>query len=214
MSDDQSAPSPMIEPAENGPLIVKDLGALKNSRGEDLPTRDRVALCRCGESNTKPFCDGTHAKIGFLSANPSDGGADARENYVGAAITIHDNRAICSHAGLCTDGLAAVWRMGVEPWIDADGAAAEAIIETIESCPSGALSYSIDGIEHRDQDREPAVTVSRDGPYVVAGGIGLAATPGEGASSEHYTLCRCGGSKYKPFCDGAHWRIKFSDDKN
>jgi len=67
MSDDQSAPRPMIEPAENGPLIVTHLGALKNSRDEDLPTRDRVALCRCGESNNKPFCDGEHKKIDFKS---------------------------------------------------------------------------------------------------------------------------------------------------
>ena len=160
MSDDQSAPSPMIEPAEDGPLIVKHLGALKNSRGEDIPARERVALFRCGESNNKPFCDGTHAKIGFLSANTSDGGSDARQSTVGAAITIHDNRAICSHAGLCTEGLSAVWRLGTGPWIDADGADADAIIAIIEACPSGALSYSIDGIEHRDQDRGPAVTVS------------------------------------------------------
>ena len=214
MSDDQGAPSPMIEPVEDGPLVVKHLGALKNSRGEDLPTRDRVALCRCGESNNKPFCDGTHAKIGFLSANTSDGASDARQSTVGAAITIHDNRAICSHAGLCTEGLPAVWRLGTEPWIDAGGADVGAIIAIIEACPSGALSYSIDGVEHRDQDRAPAVTVSRNGPYVVTGGIGLDATPGEGASSEHYALCRCGGSRNKPYCDGTHWRIKFSDEKN
>ena len=122
--------------------------------------------------------------------------------------------AICSHAGLCTEGLSAVWRLGTGPWIDADGADADAIIAIIEACPSGALSYSIDGIEHRDQDRGPAVTVSRNGPYVVTSGVGLAATPGEGASSEHYALCRCGGSRNKPYCDGTHWRIKFSDEKN
>ncbi|TDJ66950.1 MAG: hypothetical protein E2O37_01575 [Proteobacteria bacterium] len=37
---------------------------------------------------------------------------------------------------------------------------------------------------------------------------------GEGASTEHYTLCRCGASKNKPFCDGSHWRIKFQDNDN
>jgi len=56
--------------------------------------------------------------------------------------------------------------------------------------PSGALSYSIDKVEHRDQEREPAVTVTDDGPYAITGGIELlGVTFGEGASKEHYTLC-------------------------
>ena len=68
--------------------------------------------------------------------------------------------------------------------------------------------------EHRDQDRPPMVTVTKDGPYVVTGAIELFdQARGEGASSEHYALCRCGGSKNKPFCDGTHWHIGFSDDK-
>ncbi len=63
------------------------------------------------------------------------------------------------------------------------------------------------------------VTVSKDGPYEVAGGPELRAEPAEGPqprpdSGEHYTLCRCGGSKNKPFCDGTHWEIEFKDDRN
>lgn len=62
---------------------------------------------------------------------------------------------------------------------------------------------------------EPAIFVSPDGPYVVTGGPDLVDTArGEGASTEHFTLCRCGGSKNKPFCDGTHWHIKFADEKN
>ena len=57
--------------------------------------------------------------------------------------------------------------------------------------------------------------MTKDGPYAVTGGIELAGQPrGEGASLEHYPLCRCGGSKNKPFCDGTHWSIKFRDEKN
>ncbi|MGH7474104.1 MAG: CDGSH iron-sulfur domain-containing protein [Candidatus Methylomirabilales bacterium] len=49
----------------------------------------------------------------------------------------------------------------------------------------------------------------------MTGGIELKDEPqGEGASEEHYTLCRCGASKNKPFCDGSHWQIKFTDEKN
>jgi hypothetical protein len=108
--------------------------------------------------------------------------------------------------------LKTVFRMKQEPWIDADGAALEDIIATVKKCPSGALSYSIDAVEQGDPDREPMVTVTDDGPYSVTGGIELAGVEfGEGASREHYTLCRCGASKNKPFCDGSHWRVGFKD---
>ena len=106
----------------------------------------------------------------------------------------------------------AVFRMRQEPWIDPDGTSVEEIIETIKKCPSGALSYSIDDVEHLDKDRAPMVTVTNDGPYSVTGGIELIGVPfGEGASTEHYTLCRCGASKNKPFCDGSHWGVGFKD---
>ena len=59
------------------------------------------------------------------------------------------------------------------------------------------------------------VTVTKNGPYAITGGIELLEQPlGEGASTEHYTLCRCGGSKDKPFCDGTHWHIGFKDENN
>jgi hypothetical protein len=66
----------------------------------------------------------------------------------------------------------------------------------VRKFPSGALSYSVDGVEHRDQDREPMLTVSKDGPYIITGGIELVGGSqfGEGASKEHYTLCRFGAS--------------------
>ena len=61
----------------------------------------------------------------------------------------------------------------------------------------------------------PKIVVSKDGPYRITGGVEIPGEPrAEGASTEHYALCRCGGSKNKPFCDGTHWYIKFRDDKN
>lgn len=57
-----------IDIIKNGPLIVKGAVELKDSNGHSYPSESRMALCRCGASTTKPFCDGTHSKIGFQAA--------------------------------------------------------------------------------------------------------------------------------------------------
>ena len=204
---------PTIECKPDGPYLVKNLGDVRDSRGEPIEAKPVMALCRCGGSANKPFCDGTHKKNGFSGAKLAERGADRRDSYAGPRITIHDNRSICAHAGRCTDGLASVFKYKSEPWIDAAGGAAEKIIETIRACPSGALSYSLDGADADDPLREPSITVSKDGPYEVVGGVGLFDQSwAQGASTEHFTLCRCGGSKNKPFCDGTHWSIGFKDE--
>jgi CDGSH-type Zn-finger protein len=210
MANDPTEDRPTIACPENGPYIVKGLKSLRGSDGAAIPVKDTIALCRCGRSNTKPFCDGTHARIGFTGEKQAGRVPDRRDSYVGARITIHDNRGLCAHAGACTERLAAVWRMNQEPWIDPDGAELAAIVATIEACPSGALAYTLDGTEHRDLDRPPAIQMTRDGPYRVTGGVELKGQDrGEGVSREHYTLCRCGASKNKPFCDGSHWQAGF-----
>lgn len=212
---------PKIACLPNGPYYLlneqtpKVIPNIQNSKGEECSTITGVALCRCGGSKNKPFCDGTHGTNAFEDRKLTERIPDRREDYVGKQVTIHDNRGICAHAGFCTDRLASVFKLKEEPWIDPDGASIEEIIKAVKKCPSGALSYSIDGAEHRDQDREPMVTVTKDGPYAVTGNIELIGQDqGEGASKEHYTLCRCGGSKNKPFCDGTHWHIGFKDEKN
>lgn len=212
---------PKIACLPNGPyyllneLAPKVIPNIQNSRGEPCSTITGVALCRCGGSNNKPFCDGTHGRNGFTDGKQTDGALDKRTDYVGKKVAVHDNRGICAHAGRCTDNLASVFKLNEEPWIDPDGASVEEIIDTIKKCPSGALSYTIDEVEHRDQDRETMVTLTKDGPYAVTGGIEIVEQlQGEGASTEHYTLCRCGGSKNKPFCDGTHWHIGFKDEKS
>jgi glutamate synthase domain-containing protein 2/CDGSH-type Zn-finger protein len=208
-----STKEPTIEPSGNGPYLVKDLDNLTGPDGNPIDTKPKMALCRCGKTANRPFCDGTHVAENFSDAKLEGRVEDRRHNYKGRKITIHDNRGVCSHAGFCTDKLASVFRMRTEPWIDPDGADAEKIIEVVEMCPSGALSYTIDDVEHRDLEREPSVKISPNGPYLVEGGVELAGVDSpEGASSEHRTLCRCGESKNKPFCDGAHWYVGFRDD--
>jgi CDGSH-type Zn-finger protein len=195
----------------NGPYLL-DNAQLQRASGETWPAGKGVALCRCGGSQNKPFCDGTHGRNGFRNENRADPAKDKREAYAGKGITIFDNRALCAHAGHCTDGLASVFRMRSEPWIDADGAPVQDIIDTIRRCPSGALSYAIDGVEAAPVERAPMVTVSANGPYEITGGIELMdVKQGDGASSEHCTLCRCGASNNKPFCDGSHWDAGFRD---
>ena len=213
MASNGTNDKPTIECKDNGPYIVKGLDGLTDAAGGGIAGKPVMALCRCGGSANKPFCDGTHTKNGFSGARASDGSNDRRDSYAGKAVTIHDNRAICAHAGICTDRLAAVWRMGEEPWIDPDGGTAEAIVEVVHACPSGALNYSIDGGEAAAPEHDPAILVAKDGPYHVTGGIELIDAPlGEGAARSHYALCRCGASKNKPFCDGSHWNVGFKDE--
>jgi CDGSH-type Zn-finger protein len=203
---------PKITCAPNGPYLLESGVELQRPSGETLANAKGVALCRCGGSANKPFCDGTHRNNGFDDANRADAAKDKRDAYAGKRITILDNRALCAHAGHCTDGLAAVFRMRSEPWIDADGAEVQHVIDTIRRCPSGALSYAIDGVEAAAPYGPPKVTVTDHGPYAVSGGVELAGVKfGDGASREHYTLCRCGASKNKPFCDGSHWSVGFRD---
>ncbi|HEY6234005.1 MAG TPA: ferritin-like domain-containing protein [Candidatus Elarobacter sp.] len=204
-----------IAPETNGPYLVTNLRRMTNSKGETLATRTEMALCRCGGSAMKPYCDGTHAHNGFNSDKQDDRKPDKRVAYAGSEVTIFDNRGTCCHSGNCTDNLPAVWRENQEPWIDPNGAEKQAIIDIVRACPSGALSYAVNDVEFRDQDRAPNVYVSKDGPYHVQGRIALLHEQlNEGASTEHYALCRCGQSKNKPFCDGSHWYVKFADEKN
>lgn len=209
-----SEKKPSITLTQDGPYLVKGLKNFANQKGL-VEIKDTMALCRCGGSANKPFCDGTHSKIGFSSVKLEGRVEDKRENYKGKKIMIHDNRGICAHAGRCTDGLAAVFHLKEEPWIYPDSARADEIIATIQKCPSGALSYSVDEIEHSNGNEEPSIFIAPNGPYVVSGEPNLVNTTwGEGASKEHFTMCRCGGSKNKPFCDGTHWYNRFTDDKN
>lgn len=206
--------TPSIECKPNGPYLVKGLSDLRASSGGKLPTQPVVALCRCGGSANKPFCDGTHQRNGFSGARVTPSPA-VRTDYRAPGITLHDDRALCAHAGRCTDGLASVFKYGSEPWIDPAGAGVAAIVETIRQCPSGALSYTLDAPEPPQQPAPASVVVTRNGPYAVAGGIALTdPVTMQTSPGARYTLCRCGGSKNKPFCDGTHWNNGFTDEKN
>lgn len=218
----QSALKPLVQASPNGPYLVTSVNRITNWLGEPVPARPQMALCRCGASAIKPLCDGTHARIGFTSAKVPNRVADRHDTYVGQQVTILDNRGTCQHSGYCTDRLATVFHLGEEPFVTPSGGRMDEIIRAVRDCPSGALSFAIDGREAREQvdydaKREPTIEVSKDGPYRVSGGIALVGADGNdehrnhGASTEHYALCRCGQSQNKPFCSGMHWYVEFHD---
>ncbi len=201
--------TPRVEFEEDGAIVAYNVSAT-NSRGDPIPLAKKVRLCRCGQSKLKPLCDNTHKATGFTGKPDDDRVPDKPVSFEGTGITIHDNRGICSHAGHCTDRL---WKVFSFPDIQPDAADVQEIMETIDMCPSGALSYTIGGELHRDRDGDPEIHVDKDGPLLVRGGVELDAKYQGNASKEHYALCRCGKSRNKPFCDGTHWYADFQDDE-
>ena len=180
--------------------------------GAGIEAPPAYPLCRCGGSSRKPFCDGTHKSTNFNGQEfaSKDASADRAENYVGEGVTIHDDRSLCSHAGVCTDNLSTVFNRGVEPWIDPKGANADDIIRVVSACPSGALSYSMAGSSEPVETTEgPSITVAKDAPFAVRGVQVIAGDEEAYDSLERQALCRCGGSRNKPFCDGSHWYMGF-----
>jgi CDGSH-type Zn-finger protein/truncated hemoglobin YjbI/ferredoxin len=211
-----------ITVAENGPYLATNVPVVRTHLGEQLEVPPQLALCRCGQSAMKPFCDGTHARSGFSGEKDPSRVPDRRDSYPGQQVTIFDNRGICQHSGLCTDRLPTVFRTDAEPFVAPSGGRLDEIIRAVRDCPSGALSLALGKEEARlfvdwDAGREPAIEVSLDGPYRVTGAIPLADAAradiarAAGSSREHYALCRCGHSRNKPFCSGMHWYSGFRD---
>ena len=199
-----------IRCAHNGPYLVTNAEAVRDWLGQEIQATPELALCRCGESAIKPVCDGACASSGFTDKKDPKRVPDKRDTYEGVQLTVYDNRGICQHSGFCTDRLNTVFHTD-GPFVTPSGGRMDEIIRAVRDCPSGALSYAIDGVEARaqvdwDGERAPAIEVSKDGPYRITGGIPLTDHHGEpvkrteGSSLEHYALCRCGHSQNKPFC--------------
>ena len=204
-----------IRVLDGGPYRVEGGVPILDHEGGEIEAPPAYSLCRCGGSSRKPFCDGTHKSNNFNGQEfaSKDAAADRVQNYVGEGVTIHDDRSRCAQAGVCTDNLSTVFKLGVEPWIDPGGAEADEIARVVSLCPSGALSYSLSGssepVEHPEG---PSITVARDAPYAVRG-LQVVAGDGEAYDSrERQALCRCGGSRNKPFCDGTHWYMGFKHE--
>jgi CDGSH-type Zn-finger protein len=198
-----------ITPTPNGPLHAQAIVALKNNRGNVIDTADSIFLCRCGASQRKPYCDGSHATAQFSDRRMHAAGAP--REFAGREITIVDDPSLCAHAGECVDGAPATFFVKAP-----DGRASlphaspvEQVIATIRRCPSGALLYGQHGKLVDSYATETSVRVEQDGPLHVHR-VQLNG-PAQPATHDHYNLCRCGASKNKPFCDGMHAKVGFRD---
>lgn len=191
------------------PIIAEDDVPVGWKPGAEIDTKDRYALCRCGSSSNKPFCDGTHARTEWDHADGAPDGsyAERAESYGGEGIEVLDDRPICAHAGFCGNKVTNVWKMAQKT---GDSRIRAEAIGMIERCPSGALSYVVDG-DIVEPDLPAEIAVIPDGPLWVSGGIEISdADEGKMETRNRVTLCRCGQSGSKPLCDGSHQEAGFT----
>ena len=176
-----------------------------------LDAGDVYRLCRCGQSNNKPFCYGTHTLVEFDGAETAETSviADRYANHEGAGVVIKADMGLCVHAGFCGNRLTNVWKM-IEQTEDLQ--VRSELTAMIQRCPSGALSYSLEAdTEVFEPDLRKEVAVVPDGPLWVSGGIPVERRDGQPLEARNrVTLCRCGASSKKPLCDGTHKDIGFS----
>lgn len=133
---------------------------------------------------------------------------DGIEHVTGAQIDLQFEAKRCIHARFCVTGAPKVFLANVQgPWIHPDAMPTDALVEIAHACPSGAIQYHRkDG--HADEHAPPVnlLSIRENGPYAVRGDLRI-----DGAFARYRaTLCRCGASKNKPFCDGSHHAIDFA----
>lgn len=120
----------------------------------------------------------------------------------------------CMHAAECTSRYPEVFNIERKPWIDITKADAKKLMEVIDCCPSGALSYEAKDNAGPEAEPENTVTVrvSESGPYLVMGKCRVLSCQGEELQTgKTFALCRCGHSCTMPFCDGTHKRIAYRE---
>lgn len=208
-----SVEKPEISLRENGPLIAKNVAVFvlpDGSRAENKPIH---ALCRCGKSKNKPYCDGSHNEAGFDSAAQNVEERDKVYTYETDGIAVKYNKLLCSHAGECATRAPTVFDPAKKPWVQFAAGDLDKLKEVVSACPSGALSLEIEG-QSRDWMRSDAVEIlaEKNGPLRVKNVAIETDYWAEGQSAQEYVLCRCGLSGNKPFCDGSHVDAKWRED--
>ena len=225
----RSAPSFSITIAPGGPYLVRGgvplvQEAITPVEGHreyrpvrTFPAQETYALCRCGHTKTPPYCDGSHAIVGFdgtetASREPFEERADV---YPGSGVTLlDDNR--CAFARFCHREDGDVWTL--TDLSDNERLKHEAV-KASSDCPAGRLVHidSEEGTVYEPR-LEPSISLLEDteegvsGPLYVRGGIPLVGADGfEYELRNRYALCRCGASRMKPFCDAMHVNMGFED---
>jgi CDGSH-type Zn-finger protein len=229
MTDTKAAAKVVV--SKNGPYLVS--GGVRLSEqtivsgadgeseawkeGEVLPAKSTYALCRCGHSKDKPFCDGTHSKVGFDGTETASRRPYAEQAQLlqGPVHSLSDAETLCAFARFC-DPNGQVWNQVEET---EDAKVARNFVRQVNACPSGRLvAWDRATGKALEQPLPLSIGVVQDpaqgvsGPLWLRGGIPLVAADGFAYEVRNrVTLCRCGASKNKPFCDGSHASVKFRD---
>ncbi|MFB3739017.1 MAG: CDGSH iron-sulfur domain-containing protein [Candidatus Velamenicoccus archaeovorus] len=182
--------------------------------GPTFPTpQGEYLLCRCGASRTRPFCDQACETLEWSWVETADRGptADRRSVFEGDDLVLTDDLSLCSKAGFCINLRTNVWTL-VEEEGDDEQARAE-LVGMVHRCPSGRLVLrEADADDDLEPAFEPSIGIEPNGPYVIRGRIPLESEDGTGWEVRNrMTLCRCGQSRNKPFCDGSHKVVGFRD---
>jgi len=209
-----------IKVTTNGPYLVsgnvplsdekivlnKDGLPLKWEKGKKYKVNGKYSLCRCGKSKNKPFCDGSHK--GFFDTETANNIPFEKQAEVinGPELTLRDAPKFCVHAGFC-DRAGGIWELTKKT---DDLESKKIAIEEAGNCPSGRLVVSDKENKEIEPTFEPSISVTEDadgvpGPFWVKGGVPIeSANGGDYERRNRVTLCRCGKSRNKPFCDGSH----------
>lgn len=134
-------------------------------------------------------------------------------SYPGERIDVEWDTRLCIHIGECGKSEGELFMAERKPWCDPDKIRVEHVVEIVERCPTGALTYQAkNGQISENAPEENNVLVSNNGPYFVSGDLDIDGIP-EDMHGVAYraTLCRCGQSRNKPFCDNSHEESGFKD---
>ena len=138
---------------------------------------------------------------------------ETEKQYTNGEITVIWKSDLCIHSGNCVRGLSKVFNPKERPWIKMYSAETDEIIETVNNCPSGALTFK----RNNDMSEKPEgikvktkIQVLSGGPIMVEGPCAVVDKDSNETMKEgKIFLCRCGGSKNKPYCDGTHKSVEF-----
>lgn len=181
-----------------------------------------TALCRCGKSHSAPHCDGSH--IGAtergewdseVTASPDALPLDSAEVIEGGSLILTDVEELCAFARFC-DAKGRTWNQVEDSDLKTQR---ELAIKTSMACPAGRLKvWDKESGEVFEPKYTPAIGLIEDpqieasGPLFIMGGIPVFSPDGESYQPRNrVTLCRCGQSRNKPFCDGTHSPAHYHD---
>ncbi|MFC2062756.1 CDGSH iron-sulfur domain-containing protein [Chloroflexota bacterium] len=179
--------------------------------GKEYPPKENYALCRCGQSKNKPFCDGTHIKVNFDGTETASRKPylDQVEKIDGANLDLTDAEELCAATRFC-DRAGGIWKL-TKKSIDPDTRLIA--IEEAGNCPSGRLVVWDKQGKAIEPEFELSIGLVEDpeadmtGPIWVRGGTLVESADGSTYETRNrVALCRCGKSSNKPFCDGSHYK--------